>query len=228
MPPTTINWWDRGERLFLETLSRLSDEDFDKPSLLPGWRRTTVVAHVARNADALVNLLTWARTGTESPMYASPEARDVAIAETAALSKVELRTDYQGAAKRLAAAVNEFPDTAWGNVVRTAQGRSVPASEVIWMRCREVWIHAVDLDIGISFADMPNHMLVALVDDVTDTWRRRKETPPVRFVAASEVWGEGVTTVTGNLPDLAAWVAGRRSDADLTIDGPTVELPRWL
>lgn len=42
----------------------------------------------------------------------------------------------------------DLPDANWTHEVRTAQGRTVPASETVWMRTREVWVHAVDLDNG--------------------------------------------------------------------------------
>ncbi len=42
------------ERL-LATAARLTDEDLRAPSLLPGWTRGHVLAHVARNADSYVN-----------------------------------------------------------------------------------------------------------------------------------------------------------------------------
>jgi maleylpyruvate isomerase len=64
-------WCTDGERFLDGALDRLAGVDLDGPSLLPGWSRRTVIAHVARNADALCNLLTWARTGVETPMYAS-------------------------------------------------------------------------------------------------------------------------------------------------------------
>ena len=81
-------------------MGRLTDQEFDRPSLLPGWDRRHVVAHVARNADALVNLMTWARTGEETPMYPSVEARDAGIAEAAALDPPALRTELKGGTNR--------------------------------------------------------------------------------------------------------------------------------
>jgi maleylpyruvate isomerase len=71
--------------LLQRRVGRRTEADLAGPSLLLGWPRRTVVAHVARNADALVNQLTWARTGEESPMYASTQARDTAIAATGGL-----------------------------------------------------------------------------------------------------------------------------------------------
>ena len=53
------------------------------PSLCEGWTRAHVVTHIARNADALSNLVHWATTGEPTPMYASPESRDADIAEGA-------------------------------------------------------------------------------------------------------------------------------------------------
>ncbi len=62
-----------------KTIADLDDAAVAAPSALPGWTRGHVLTHVARNADALVNLLTWARTGVETPAYPSREARDAGI-----------------------------------------------------------------------------------------------------------------------------------------------------
>ena len=43
-------------------MTRMAGEAFRAPSALPGWTRAHVLTHLARNADAMVNLLTWART----------------------------------------------------------------------------------------------------------------------------------------------------------------------
>jgi maleylpyruvate isomerase len=161
-------------------------------------------------------------------MYSSPQARDAVIAEMSGLSAHELSTECLSAARRLTDAVRELPERAWDHEVRTAQGRIVPASEVLWMRCREVWVHAVDLDAGEGFADIPGDVLSALVDDVARSWSRRDETPEIRFDAGNREWGPGPVKVTGDLPELAAWVTGRGSFERLTIDGDPPSLPAWL
>ena len=63
----------------LVTATALSDDQAREPSLLPGWSRGHVLTHIARNADGLGNLLRWARTGTETPMYTSAESRSADI-----------------------------------------------------------------------------------------------------------------------------------------------------
>jgi maleylpyruvate isomerase len=222
--PPTGAWCADGERFLGEALDQLASVDPDGPSLLPGWSRRTMIAHVARNADALCNLLTWARTGVETPMYPSTEARDKAIATTAQLPLVPLIEDCRSASRRFAAAVNGLPEPAWNVEVRTAQGRTVPASQAVWMRCREVWVHAIDLDTGKSFDDVPDDVLVALIGDVTGTWARRGQTPNVSFRAGDRHWGTGKVAVTADLADLAAYVTGRRRDTGA--DRPP--LPPWL
>jgi maleylpyruvate isomerase len=223
-----LDWWKSGEKHFDTALARLSDAGFDDPTLLPGWSRRHLLGHVARNADALVNLLTWARTGEETPMYASPEARDSAIAETAVLSPALLRSGVLRAAERLAAAVMAMPEAAWVAQVRTAQGRSVPAAEVPWMRCREVWVHAADLDTGATFEETPQDVLAALVADVFRTWKRRDQAPSLTIVAGDRRWGSGTQAVTGPLPAIAAWLTGRSDGQGLDADGPLPTLPPWL
>ncbi|MFC4498064.1 MULTISPECIES: hypothetical protein [Streptomyces] len=39
--------------------------------------------------------------------------------------------------------------------VTSGQGREIPASEVPWLRAREVWIHLVDLRVGVGMDVLP-------------------------------------------------------------------------
>ena len=65
----------RGTAYFARKLAELGDEEFDAPSLVPGWTRRHVIAHVGYNARALTRLLEWAATGIETPMYAGADQR---------------------------------------------------------------------------------------------------------------------------------------------------------
>ncbi len=62
---------DAATSRLLRTAASFDAADLAAASLLPGWTRGHVLAHVARNADGFVNLLTAARTGEALPMYAS-------------------------------------------------------------------------------------------------------------------------------------------------------------
>ncbi|WP_371572951.1 hypothetical protein [Streptomyces sp. NBC_01314] len=70
----------------------------------------------------------------------------------------------------------ELTEEQWRAPVVTAQGRTVPASEVPWMRTREVMVHAVDLDTGIQFADLPEEFLAELRHDIVG--QRGSDTVP--------------------------------------------------
>src|SRR5262249_44679082 len=145
-PDRMSQWLADGRELFLGTVARLADTDLAEPTLLPGWSRAHVLAHMARSADALGNLVTWARTGIETPMYASGQRRAADIEIDAAQPPAQLRADMVAADARFTVACAQLPAAAWDVMVRTHSGRIVPASEVLWVRVREVWIHAVDLD----------------------------------------------------------------------------------
>ena len=226
--PTATELWRAGEEHLAGVLVELDGQELDAPSLLPGWSRRVVLAHVARNADAVGNLLSWARTGEPTPMYASPQARDEGIAETAELPAVALLEDCRASSRRFVQAVEALPAAAWQAEVVTAQGRTVPASEVLWMRAREVWVHSVDLDAGGGFGRLPDTLLVALIDDVHRTWQRRQQDPGTTVVAGTHTWGSGPARVTGDLPDITAWVTGRARPPALQTSGPLPVLPAWI
>ena len=78
MTPTltqALAWAADGAAHLRGMLTRMGDDAFAKPSSLPDWTRAHVLTHVARNADAMVNLVTWARTGVPTPAYPSPDER---------------------------------------------------------------------------------------------------------------------------------------------------------
>nr|WP_255426675.1 maleylpyruvate isomerase family mycothiol-dependent enzyme [Pseudonocardia sp. C8] len=219
----SLAWAADGQAHLRGLMSRMGDEAYTAPSLLPGWTRAHVLTHIARNADAMVNLLTWARTGVETPAYRDRAARDADIAAGAGRSPEEIRADVVASSDRLADAVRKFPQTAWSARVRNAQGVEVPATAVPWARAREVWIHAVDLDVGASFKDLPIPMRRVLVADVVTTLETRPGCPHVRIVEArtgqAREFGPGpatedgdpgdLGTVRGRAPDLIAWLLGR-------------------
>ncbi|NED94694.1 maleylpyruvate isomerase family mycothiol-dependent enzyme [Phytoactinopolyspora alkaliphila] len=243
---TVRTWMDAGTELFLDRTEALPT---DQPAAgaaplpgLPGWTRAHLLAHVAFNAEALQRLLSWARTGVEAPMYASPEARNTEIEQGARRPLPELVGHVRTSAADLSRALDELPEPAWDSMVRTAQGRDVPAREVVWMRTREVWIHAVDLDPAqVTFRQFPEDILEALITDVVAMFTRRGQVPGLVIeVIGSRSWVVGggtepsesgpAVTVRGGLADLTAWLTGRGSPDALTVrgGGSPPDLPAWL
>lgn len=225
------DWADLGEQYFAEQLAAVGDEALREQSALPGWSRAHVVGHVARNADALVNLVQWARTGVETPMYPDPDARERDIESSATQPAPMLRADVRESTARLAQAWDSLPEQAWDVRVRSALGRDVPLRETLWMRIREVWVHAVDLRGDRRFDDLPVQLIAALFDDCTDTLTRRGG-PDVLLVPTdvAQTWrigddGAPFRSVSAPSHRLLGWAMGR---APAPPPVPLPPLPRWL
>ncbi|TFC90564.1 MULTISPECIES: maleylpyruvate isomerase family mycothiol-dependent enzyme [Cryobacterium] len=222
----------RGTEFFDRELHALTDDELDGDSLLPGWARRQVVAHVASNARALGRLAQWADTGIETVMYASLEARNAEIAAGSILSPDALRESWAGSAADLDHRWQSLPVNRWSASVRNGQGATIPLRDSIWMRAREVWIHAVDLNHGADFEDLPGEVLTRLLRDIVEVWTARGDAG-YRLTAtdsANESYGSAtaVAHVTGSLAELAAWAAGRGSNGVVSSTGETPVAPRWL
>lgn len=220
---TTLEWAREGTAVLLRTVAALSDAELDGPSTLPDWSRRHVCAHVARNAEGLGRLLSWARTGVESAMYPSPEAREADIMRTAQAAPADLRADLEAASATFLVACDDLPPSAWSAIVRTTRGE-IPASVIPWFRVREVWIHAVDLDSTVTFADVPLGVSAALITELS-TGLARREAADLHLVAtdAPQEWTIGAGTVRAEAPagELASWLTGRTSR-------PEADLPPWI
>lgn len=231
---TTLAWAGDGAAHLRGLMTRMADAAFVAPSLLPGWSRAHVLSHIARNADAMINLLDWARTGVPSPAYPSREQRDRDIDAGAARPPAAIRADVVESSDRLAVAVRGMPQSAWSARVGDSTRHDMPASDIPWLRAREMWVHSVDLDVGASLADAPTPMLMELMGDVVATIGA--QCPPMALIAtdADRSWKVGAdgrrVEVRGSAVALATWILGRSKGRGLrTADGsPLPTPPRWL
>jgi maleylpyruvate isomerase len=199
----------------------LDDAALGEPSLLPGWTRGHVVAHLARNADGLVNLATWARTGVETPMYAGGRAgRDAEIERDAGRPASEQRADTEAASARLAEALAGLPRTVHGAELRLGSGASVPAGSLPLRRIREVEIHLVDLAAGYRPADWPLTFAERSLDELTPSISG-SAVGLLRDPGTGRSWdlAPGRPALTGPAQELLAWLVGRSDGAGLSFDG---------
>lgn len=227
----------RGTAYFARKLNELSDTELDEPSLLPGWSRRHVIAHVGYNARALTHLTEWARTDIPTPMYSSNDARDRQLARGVSLPARALRHLFEHAAVHLNVEWRDLTDEQWDHVVTTAQRRSVRVRETAWMRSREVWVHAVDLANDGSFVDFPPDFNNRLISDVFTTWNRRGESTDFAIAptdrtdastATPPVSGSAQTVVTGSTADIARWLTGRGPRRLSSSSGVLPRIPRWF
>lgn len=229
-----------GTAYFQRALAELTDDELDQPSLLPSWSRRHVAAHVGYNAYALMNLVEWARTGVEKPMYESDAARDEQIEQGLALAPAALRELNASAAAALDSAWETLTDEAWQAEVRMRAGRAIPASVTVWMRTREVWLHAVDLDHGASFNDIPADCIDRVTANVVSTWRTRQAAEQIpnfvlapddrsRTRAVGDPDASDAVVIRGSAAALARWATGRGGADAVTESGaPAPTPPAWL
>jgi maleylpyruvate isomerase len=227
-----------GTERVLVTATALSDGQAREPSLLPGWSRGHVLTHVARNADGLGNLLQWARTGVETPMYASAESRAADIEAGAGRPAADLAADVRESAAGLAAEAASMPGDAWTAQVRALHGPPFPALRVLEHRLSEVEIHHVDLAAGYLPGDWPEDFLTEALPRVAESFAGRDDVP------ACVAWAEGAkdmirigperagppsVVINGGAADLLAWLLGRSDGTGLTVSGGGAlpELPPW-
>ena len=226
------SWLEHETKGLLKTAESFAAQDLTQPSSLPGWSLGHLLSHVARNADALGNLLRWARTGIESPMYGSPAERDAAIARGATRPPVAIVSDVRDTCSAFALASQALSDDNWHQQVRTAQGRIVSAAEVPWLRLREVVIHHVDL--GARFEDVPQEITAALFGEVLTMRSAKPGWPSMAITSldsgfATADAGTAVARIEGSSAQLLGWLTGRSSGADLLVrSGALPSLPPWL
>lgn len=226
-------WMRAGTECIIEAARQLDDSELALASSLPQWTRKHLVAHVAANADALGNLVHWAATGVPTPMYSSPQERAEGIEKGSRLDGDRLNDWLQQSAATLQDAADKLRPVDWESEIVTAQGRTVQATEIPWMRSREVWVHAVDLGTGVTFDDLPIGFLAALCDDVIMK-RRTGQSPSLVLEATdtSDTWellGEGdPVRVAAPLAQLTAYLTGR--DHTVTVHDGTAAptLGPWL
>jgi maleylpyruvate isomerase len=229
--------------LLIRQAETLDDEAVREPSLLPRWTRGLVLTHIARNADALGNLLVWAETGERHDMYPSREHRNAGIEAGANRSAAQLTADLQEASQRfLEAAARLSPDRWAAPVERTATQQPYPARFILWWRYQEILVHHVDLGAGFSPAHWPADFtgpeLEIVAADMSDP-ARNAQGPGFRLHAEDTARDVGVQCdpadgskplVRGPEPGLLAWLIGRSGGDGLTVDpaGALPAPPPWL
>ncbi|PZT69765.1 mycothiol maleylpyruvate isomerase [Streptomyces sp. SW4] len=207
---------DATDRL-LTAVGKLDNASVTEPSRLPGWTRGHVLAHVARNADALVNVL------EGRPMYASAEARDADIERDAPRPLEVHLADVRDSAARFQAAGAAPAD--WSRTVELRNGVTDAAARVPFRRWVEVELHHVDLGVGYELEDLPAQFTEREIDFLAERFAGHPEVPATRLTDGTRAWRTGggaeggPVAVEGTPADLLGWLSGRRDGSALTVTG---------
>lgn len=211
-----------------------------QPTRAPGWTVGHVLTHLARNADGLRNLLLWARSGVELPMYPSPESRDADVAIGATRPDAVILADVEVTSRAFLADAAGMPAAAWFAQIETRGGGVAPATVVPSHRLAEVLLHTHDLGIGRGLNGLPTELAGGLLDAMRDTYLRTKSVPAMMLratdtdvvlsVAGADAAAgpdETAVEISGPAWALAGWLTGRPDGSTLHADGPLPTLPAW-
>ncbi|WP_395360038.1 maleylpyruvate isomerase family mycothiol-dependent enzyme [Streptomyces sp. YH02] len=210
------------ERL-LTAAASLDNAAAAEPSRLPGWTRGHVLAHIARNADALVNVL------RGLPMYPDAATRDADIERDSGRPLDVQLADLRETADRFQAVGAEPAD--WSRTVELRNGVLDSASRIPFRRWVEVDLHHVDLGIGYELEDLPEEFTHREIDFLADRFAGLETVPTTAlWTDDGRVWqtggSAGGVVVTGSPVEILGWLAGRRDGSALkTKGGPLPKLP---
>lgn len=212
----------------LSTVAELEKADLSRDSLCPGWSAAHVLTHLARNADALGNLVRWAVDGRERAAYSSEAERDAAIAEGARRPFTEIVADVRDTAERFRQEADLLRGEAGEAVVRSRTGTPVTGAQVIAMRLVEVVFHHVDLQAGYSFDDASPEWAARTLRRGVRQWEAAEGTPALTLHATGldpMPLGGGGPEVHGTPGQLLLWLArgvadGLRSEVGLPAPPP--------
>ncbi|MCU1537925.1 MAG: mycothiol-dependent maleylpyruvate isomerase [Humibacillus sp.] len=212
----------------VESAASLRNDAVLAPSLCAGWSRGHVLAHIARNADALSRVAAIALSGEPGTMYVSQAERDAEIEAGARRPAADQATDILESGHRLAGLLARLgPEHDAVTVERVPGGPRLEVGNLRFMRLRELVFHHVDLDSCFGFDRVAPEVVDLFLRDAVDRLRAADAPPSLTLVTTEGdqlVVGDGATAVRGTRADVLLWAARGRTDR-VTLDGPAPTLP---
>ncbi|MBT2554269.1 maleylpyruvate isomerase family mycothiol-dependent enzyme [Arthrobacter sp. ISL-5] len=210
---------------------KLTEEDVPAPSLLAGWTRGHVLAHITGISNAMARQLEFAARGETVELYdGGYDGRTNAIEAAAGHGIDEHRRDLAAALERALQAFDSLEPGGWQVPISYRGGVVFDGGLALW---RELVIHASDLGTGRGpetwsrqFCESLFDFLSARVPEGQKFVLQPLGLPPVAIGA-----GGRSTVISGMVTDIAAWLAGREPSlgslrASAAADG--VDLPELL
>ena len=194
-----------------EAVRGLTDEQARQATLLPGWTVGHVLTHLARNADSVRRRTLATLRGEQAEWYRDGAAgREAEIEAGTGRPARALVDDAIRSGLDLDTVWSTLPEWPWDVEVPVAGGISRPLAALPARRWREVQVHLVDLNLGVTHRDW--------TDEFVDRWlpglrrgmaarlpRGQAAPPPDALDERDELaWLFGRLRPEG-LPDLLPW-----------------------
>jgi maleylpyruvate isomerase len=163
---------DQATQRLLDRARIITEPDLRAPSLLPGWTRARVLAHLTLGADAMRNLLVGIRAGQDRSADASAEAHEAGIKHRESLRPEELTAGLADSAMALRTVARQLPGDRWQVPVRVPGLAPFPAAELLARRLVEVELHHCDLGAGYGAAAWPASFAAMELPEPMRSWRQ--------------------------------------------------------
>lgn len=145
---------DLATQHLLQTVSVLTEDELQWPSLLPGWTRTCWPTwHTAGTQCA--TCYEGCEPGGPRRRIKSQNARDEALVEAAEQGALALLAHLTASAERFRSEVTAMPEHARQQGVHVLGGAAFPVAGLLERRLVEVVLHHTDLGAGYRFENWP-------------------------------------------------------------------------
>jgi maleylpyruvate isomerase len=238
---------DQATHELSESLARVSAKGFGEPSLLDGWTRAHVVAHLANVADGLVRVTGDALAQRPTSMYpGGREQRNADIEGAARVAPKQLLEHFERSAAQLATTWRDVPRDASGTVFTETELGGMQLGRLVALRLTEVEVHHADLAVAfgprdwsseftndclpLRVAALPRLRRRADADhDVDGTWLLVCDDLDAQWWveahgAETEISNAGTradAVLRGTATDLMAFLLGRQTPNMLAVAGDT-------
>ena len=229
--PQLVELLDSGTRRLVRSVDAMTDDQWRQPSLLPGWTRAHVVAHLTLNAEGLSGALEGVHEGRPVPMYAS--RRGARRRHRRPRLGVAVRAARQvpgldDGDRRVGGGAGRQPGRDRRSSGRPAGGRSPPATSASCAPVRSrsttpTWPSTTPRPTGCpsssycSWTPAParthdGEPFVAHATDLDRSWEFGTGGPTVSGVGSALAWwttgrgnGDGLTSDDGRVPRMEPW-----------------------
>ena len=201
------------QRLLGDTIA-ISDADWQRPSLLPGWTRAHVATHLAHNAAAFSRAINGRRKGETVRMYPSERERIDALERGSERGALQLQIDLDTTAGEMALSLDEAEGLPPDTPIIVNSRKAIRLDLVPLARLNEVVLHHVDLGTGFRLDQLDGEIARLLLAWNSFWISGRADYPSIELESESgftaRLGGRGAPLHV-NGPDnlLLGWLTGR-------------------
>lgn len=210
-PSEELRWARLGTAYFARKLNKTSDAQLTARTG-EGLRFRRIVCAVSYRARSFAHLIESVRNGVPvlGPELFEAEVTGMELGVT--LPAAALRHLFKHSEVHLNVEWRDLRGDEWDTTVCLPGQKTATVRDTAWRRARSIWLSAVDLGNGGSFADLPPDLVDAVLADSAARWDQSeaitlqpsdRQAPIVLGRPASGL------TVTGKAAALARWVTGR-------------------